>query len=107
METNLKIVVPVAIVGLVIIAIIISVKNTAPVTPIAEQPRVVTPVISTPTPPPVASVSGNVDDMMSVLANEAGGDAVLVASVADSAAVVKSDTQEVNSLTTAYDETTF
>lgn len=107
METNWKIIVPIAIVGLVLIAVAMSTRDTtpvAPVAPVAESPVVTPPVDVL---PPAPSVSGNVDDMVSVLTDEATGDAALVSSVAESAAVVKSDAQEVNSLTTVYDETTF
>lgn len=108
METNWKIIAPIAIVGLVLVAVVMNLRNVTPATPLAEeQPAVVTPSNETQVIPPAPHVSGNIDDMMSVLANEASGDAALVSSVADMAAVVKSDAQEVNSLTTAYDETTF
>lgn len=107
METNWKIIVPIAIVGLVLIAIAMSMRDTTPVAPVAPAIVEQSPVVSSPETPPTPSVSGNVDDMISILTSEASGDAAFAANVAESAAVVKSDAQEVNSLTTAYDETTF
>lgn len=110
METNWKIIVPIAIVGLVLIAVAMSTRDATPVAPaapIAVESPIVTPPVDVPVTPTPPSVSGNVDDMLSILTGEASGDAAFAANVAESASVVKSDTQEVNSLTTAYDETTF
>ncbi len=105
MQTNWKIIVPIVIVGLVVIAIAMSTRDATPVAPIVVESPVVTPPVDVV--PPAPSVSGNVDDMVSILTSEASADAALSASVAETATVVKSDAQEVNSLTTAYDETTF
>lgn len=110
MENNWKIIVPVAIVGLVLVAIVMGIKSTTPVTSISQVPRELQDVpVATETPAPAVSptVSGNVDDMMGVLTGEASGDAAVASGVAATAASVKNDTQEVNSLTTTYDETTF
>ena len=111
MQTNWKIIAPIAIVGLVAIAIVMSMRDTETVVPtvpaLEEQSVVVTPPVDTAVTPPASSVSGDIDDMVGVLTSEATGDAALVADVADGAAAVKNDTQEVNSLTTMYDETTF
>ena len=111
MQINWKIIAPIAIIGLVVVAIVMSMRDTEPVVPTApaleEQSVVVTPPVDTSVTLPTSNVSGGVDDMINVLTNEAGGDAALVSDVAGSAAAVKNDTQEVNSLTTMYDETTF
>lgn len=108
METNWKIIVPIAIVGLIVIAIAMSTRDTTPVAPpapiVVESPVVTPPVDVV---PPAPNVSGNVDDMVNILTSEASADAALAASAAETATMVKSDAQEVNSLTTVYDETTF
>lgn len=108
MEKNWKIIVPIAIVGLVGVAVVMSMRDVTPVEPIVpvEESIVVTPEAGN-TSSLETNVSGNVDDMVNTLLNEASGDAVLVSGVVESAAAVKNDTQEVNSLTTMYDEKTF
>lgn len=103
-------IVPIAIVGLVVIAIVVNTRGTTPSTPSTPVAQEVSPTTTAPvtgTAPATVAVSGNVDDMVGVLTKEADGDASLASSVAGSASTVKNDTQEVNSLTTAYDETTF
>ena len=109
MEKNWNIIVPIAIIVLIVVAVIMSARTLpSPGAPVAEKQPVVdtstTNALATSSAP---SVSGHIDDMIGVLTNEASGDAAIASSVAADATIVKNDTQEVNSLTTAYDETTF
>lgn len=55
----------------------------------------------------VAPVSGDVDELIASLSLEADGDAGLIADMAGDIALVSSDSQQINDLNTAYDETTF